>query len=186
MPTKEQDGLPWGQDYAFSYLVFCPGFLEYVSDHTSSPHMGWWGLITSSISQLYPHLYTIMSSVLRSRWAVSLIHRTHWSLWWQLASSPVPKRHFGQSVGVWKQLFPRNSLFYWVSYPVTILPILWQWKGGGAFLWVCDPLFVVLCFPKLWQKHISCTVSQYPVHWISRVHNRHKGLEFLVSVRTKG
>ena len=34
--TKEQDGLPWRQDHAFSYLVFQPGLQEYVGDQISS------------------------------------------------------------------------------------------------------------------------------------------------------
>ena len=73
--TIEQDGLPWRPDYDFSYLVFRPGFLEYVSDQTSSPCTGWWGLVTSSISQCYSYLYTIMSPVFGGSWVVSLILR---------------------------------------------------------------------------------------------------------------
>ena len=58
-------------------------------------------------------------------------------------------------------------------------------KGEAPLCEMAPPLFVVLHFPMIWQKCISCTVSQYPVHQIPRVHNRCKGLEFLVSVRTK-
>ena len=47
------------------------------------------------------------------------------------------------------------------------------------------PLFAVLHSPMLWQKHILCTVNQYPIHWIPNVHKRHKGLKIFVSVRTK-
>ena len=41
----------------------------------------------------------------------------------------------------------------------------------------CAPLFAVLCFPMLWQKCHLYTIHLYQVHWIPRVHNRHKGLE---------
>ena len=104
-----------------------------------------WG--TSSISQHYSYLYTIMSSVFGGRWAISLMLRGYWPLWWWSASSPEPKRYFGGSVGVQKHLFPRNYLFYWVSYHITILPILWWWKGGGALLWVGAPFVCSLTFP---------------------------------------
>ena len=57
-------------------------------------------------------------------------------------------------------------------------------KGEVPFCELVPPLFAVLHFSMLWQHHL-CTVSQYPVHWISRVHNRHKGLEILVSAITK-
>ena len=59
IPTKEQNGFPWGQDHGFSYLVIWPSFLKYVSNEASSLCMGWWGLITSSISQHHSYLYTI-------------------------------------------------------------------------------------------------------------------------------
>ena len=75
MHTKEQDGLLWGQDHSFSYPVFQTGFLQYVSDQTSSPCMGWRGLITTPISQHYSHLYTIMSSIFGGRQAVSSMPR---------------------------------------------------------------------------------------------------------------
>ena len=58
-------------------------------------------------------------------------------------------------------------------------------KGEAPFCTLAPPLFAVLHFPMLWQKCILCTVNQYPIHWIPGVHNRHKGLEILVSVRTK-
>ena len=142
--------------------------------------MGQRGLITTSISQHYSHLYTIMSSIFGGRWVVSLMLRGYWPLWWQPTCSPELKRCFGASIWVWKHLLPRNDLFYWVPYHITILPILRWWKGGGTFLWVCSP-FVVLCFPMLWQEHRLCMVSQYSVNWIPQVHNRCKGLEILVS-----
>ena len=175
----------WRQDYGFGYLVFWPGLLVYVGDQTSSPCMGWWGLITSSTSQHYSHLYTIASLVFGGRWAVLSMLRGNWPLWWWLASSPESKRHFGGSVRVGKHLFPRSDLFYWVSYHITLFPILQCWKGEVPFCKFAPPLFAVLHFPMLWQSHHLCTVSQHPVHWISRVYNRCRGLEILVSARTK-
>ena len=150
VPAEDKYGLPWRQDHTFSYLVFQPGLLEYVGDQTSSPHMGLWGLITSSISQHYSYLNTIAPSVLRGRWVVSLMLRGYQPLWWWLTSSPKPKRHFRESIRVQKQLFPRSNLFYRVSYLITLLPILWWWKGGGTFCEFVAPLFVVWHFPIPW------------------------------------
>ena len=99
LPTKEWNGLRCRQDHGFSYAVFQPGFLGYVSDQASFPCMGQWGLITSSISQHHSHLYAIMSSVFGGMWAVSLMLRGYWPLWWQLASYPEPKRCFGEVSG---------------------------------------------------------------------------------------
>ena len=81
-----------------------------------------WGLIASSISQHYSHLYTIMSSVFEGRWVVSSTLRGYWPLWCWSSSSSESKRHFGGSVGVWKHLFPRNNLFNWVSYLIIHPP----------------------------------------------------------------
>ena len=67
---------------------------------------------------------------------------------WQLTGSPKSKRHFGGSVGVWKHLFHRSNLFYWVPYHVTLFPILWQWERGKCLsVSLCPLLFVVLHFP---------------------------------------
>ena len=145
--TKEQDGLPWGQDYSFSYLVFQPGFLEYVSDQTSSPHMVQWGVIISSMSQHYSYLYTIMSSVCGSRWAVSSMLSGYQPLWWWLASSPEPKRNLG---GKWqgvKAHLPQKWSPLLDLIPHHHPPILWWWKGIGTFLWVCTTFVCSLTFP---------------------------------------
>ena len=125
-------------------LTRLPGVCQWSS---ILPTHGVVGLITSSISQHHSHLYTIMSSVFGGRWAVLSMVRGYWPLWWQLASYPEPKRHFGGSIRVGKHLFPRSNLFYWVSYHITILPILQWWKGRGAFLWASPPFVCSLMFP---------------------------------------
>ena len=147
VPTQRREWPPLETRPWLWYAVIQPGFLEYVGDQTSSPCMGQWGLITSSISQHYSHLYTIMSSVFRGRWVVSLMFRGYWPLWWWSASYPEPKRHFGEALGWESTSSSRSNFFYWVPYHVTILPILWWWKGGGTFLWVCTPFVCSLMFP---------------------------------------
>ena len=97
-------------------------------------------------------LLPVYNNVFQGRWVVSLMLKGYWPLRWWLASSPEPKRHFGGSIGVWKQLFPRSNLFYWVSYHVTFLPILQWWKGGGTFLQVCAPFVCSLTFPHTMAK----------------------------------
>ena len=121
---------PWRQDHNFGYLVLCPGLLEYVGDHASSPCMGWWGLVTSLISQHYSHQYTIVPSVLRGKWVVSIMFRRYKPLWWWSTSSPKSKRCLGGSVCVWKHLFHQSNLFYWVSIPHHPLPHLAMMERG--------------------------------------------------------
>ena len=139
--------MPSPGDRTMALVIQRPGLLDYVNDQTFSPCMGWWGLIASSIFQLYSHLNTIASSVFRGWWVVSLMLRGYWPLWWWLTSYPKSKRHLGGSVWVLKHLSPRSNFFYMVLYHVTILPILWWWKGGGTFLQVCTPFVCGLMCP---------------------------------------
>ena len=118
-------------------------------------------------------------------WVISSMLRGHQSLRWQLTSSPESKRHFGGSIGVGNHFFPRRYLFYWLSYHIALLPSCIDGKGEAPFCKSAPPLFAVLCFPMLWQKHNLYTVYLYWVDWILRVHNSHKGLEIWFSARTK-
>ena len=152
VPTEEWDGLPWRQDCGLGYLVFQPGLLEYVSDQasSSSPCMGWWGLITSSVFQHYSHLNTIVPSVLevgeQSHHCSEYTNLSDGD-WLDLPISPKSKGHLGGSIWVWMHLFHRSDLFYRVLYHITFPPILQWWKGEGAFLWVCIPFVCGLTFP---------------------------------------
>ena len=182
--TKEQDGLPWIQDHGFSYLVFWPVLLEYVSDQTSSPCMGWWGFIASSISQHYSHLNTIAPSVLGvGEWSHLCLENTDLSDGDQLVL-PNLKDILGGGPGC-KSTSSPEAIYSIGSH--TISPSFPSWdngKGEAPFFECVPPLFAVLHFPKLWQKHHLCTVYLYQIHWNPRVHNRCKGLENLVSART--
>ena len=123
-------------------LVRLPGVCQWLNP---LPTQGTEGVIATSIFQHYSDLYT-MSSIFGGRWAVSSMLRGYWPLWWWLTSSPELKRYLGGSIRVWQHLLPRNDLFYWVSYHVTIFPILQWWKGGGIFLQVCSPFVHCLTF----------------------------------------
>ena len=106
-----------------------------------------WGLVTSPClpALLSPEYNSIFC--LWGRWAVSSMLRGYQPLWWWLTSSPKSKRHFGGSIRVQKHLFPRSDLFYRASYHITLLPILWWWKGRVH-------LSVSLC-PLCLQSYIS-------------------------------
>ena len=70
----------------------------------------------------------------------------------------------------------------------TVSPSSPSCNDGKGEVPLCEfvpPLFVVLHLPMIWQKHYSSTICSYQVHWIPKVHDRCKGLEILVSARTK-
>ena len=137
-----------------------------------------------------PALFSpVYNNVFWGRWVVSLMLRGYWPLWWQSASSPEPKRHFGgKQLGCESTSFPEmiSSIGSHTTSPSFPIHCNDNGKGEAPFCEFAAPFVsAVLHFPMLWQKHQLCIVSQYPVHWISRLHNRCKGLEIVVSARTK-
>ena len=178
---QRTNSFPWEQDHAFNYVVIWPGFLKNVSNQTSFPHMGWWELITSSVSKYHSNLYTITSSEVGewSHWCSEDTNLSDGDLLVTLnlkgILGEVPVQEGTSSPEI------ISSIGSCTTSPSS--PSCNSGKGKAPFCALVPLLLAVLHFPMLWQKYILCTVSQYPICWIPSVHNRYKGLEILFSVR---
>ena len=83
----------------------------------------------------------------------------------------------GEASGCKSASFPEaiSAIGPWAMSPLSLS--CYDGKGRHLSVSVC-PLYLQSYISMLWQKCYLCTIDLYQVHWIPKVHNRCKGLEF--------
>ena len=158
--------------------MFWPGFLQYVSDQASSPHgMVGVGCLLNLPALLSPENNSAFYPWGYSEWSHQCSEDTNLSDGDQLLLLNL-KGFMAESImGVKTSLPQKQSLLLGLvpCHPLPHPAIMERGKCLSAEF--APPLFAVLHFPMIWQKHHLCTIYSYQIHWIPRDHDRYKGLE---------
>ena len=164
LQSQTQCFLPYHREAPHSWSAYWrTGWPPWLSSLlTRPPVVCWWSSILPTHGMVGVGCLLCLPALLSPKYNSAFYHQGTWvllltltgyqPLWWWLTSYPKSKRHFGGSVQVQKHLLHRTNLIYQVSYHVTLFPILWWWKGGSTFQWVCAPFVCNLIFPHEMSK----------------------------------